>query len=146
MIARFGLMRFKLLMVPRLGAVLTLVVLMMFGISLATQKFDLIGGLSVALFPMVVMTMTIERMSIIWEERGVRPALRQVADSLFCAIMVYLLITNPLVEHLFFFFPELLLGCLALILLAGRYSGFRLLEIARFKELTRDIGDVEPHS
>ena len=75
-LARFGLMRFKLLMVPRLGAILTLVVLMMFGISLATQKFKMVGGLSVALFPMVVMTMTIERMSIIWEERGVRPALR----------------------------------------------------------------------
>jgi hypothetical protein len=142
-IARFGLMRFKLLMVPRLGAVLTLVVLMMFGISLATQKFEMVGGLSVALFPMVVMTMTIERMSIIWEERGVRPALRQVADSLVCAIIVYLLISHPQVEHLFFFFPELLLACLALALLAGRYSGFRLLEIARFKELTKDIGDVE---
>ena len=136
-------MRFKLLMVPRLGAVLTLVVLMMFGISLVTQEFEMVGGLSVALFPMVVMTMTIERMSIIWEERGVRPALRQVADSLVCAIVVYLLISHPRVEHLFFFFPELLLACLALTLLARRYSGFRLLEIGRFKELTKDIGDVE---
>ncbi|MCX6875516.1 MAG: UUP1 family membrane protein [Verrucomicrobia bacterium] len=145
-LARFGLMRFKLLMVPRLGAILTLVVLMMFGISLATQKFEMIGGLAVALFPMVVVTMTIERMSIIWEEHGMRRALRQVADSLFCAIMVYLLITNLLVEHLVFFFPELLLVCLALTLLAGRYAGYRLLEIARFKELAKDIGDVEFHS
>lgn len=74
-----------------------------------------------------------------------RPAFRQVADSLFCAIMVYLVITHPMVEHLFFFFPELLLACLALTLLAGRYSGFRVLEIARFKEFTKDIGDVAPH-
>jgi hypothetical protein len=145
-IARFGLTRFRLLMVPRLGAILTLVILMMFGISLATQKFEMIGGLSVALFPMVVLTMTIERMSIIWEERGMGLALRQVADSLFCAIMVYLLITSLLVEHLVFFFPELLLAVLAMTLLAGRYSGYRLLEIARFKELAKDIGHVEPHS
>jgi hypothetical protein len=39
-------------------------------------------------------------------------------------------------EHLFFTFPELLLVVLALVLLAGRYTGYRLLELSRFKALT----------
>ena len=32
------------------------------------------SGLSVALFPMVIIAMTIERMSVVWEERGATDA------------------------------------------------------------------------
>ena len=39
------------------------------------------------------------------------------------------------VEHLVFVFPELLLILLAAALLLGRYSGYRLLELQRFKAL-----------
>jgi len=38
-------------------------------------------------------------------------------------------------EHLVFTFPEILLIILALVLLAGRYTGYRLLELGRFKAL-----------
>jgi len=39
-------------------------------------------------------------------------------------------------EHLIFTFPELLLVILALVILAGRYTGYRLTELRRFKELS----------
>ena len=42
-----------------------------------------------------------------------------------------------LVEHLFFVFPELLLAVLAVTLLIGRYTGYRLTEIRRFRVLAR---------
>ncbi len=38
-------------------------------------------------------------------------------------------------EHLIFTFPELLLLVLAIVLLAGRYTVYRLLEVGRFKAL-----------
>ena len=41
-------------------------------------------------------------------------------------------------EHLIFTFPELLLLILALVVVAGRYTGYRLLELSRFKTLTGD--------
>jgi len=41
------------------------------------------------------------------------------------------------VEHLAFVFPELLLLVLAATLLLGRYSGYRLTEIRRFRELAK---------
>jgi len=37
--------------------------------------------------------------------------------------------------HLIFVFPELLLLVIAAALLAGRYTGYRLLELRRFKAL-----------
>ena len=38
-------------------------------------------------------------------------------------------------QHLFFVFPELILCVLAATILLGRYTGYRLLELKRFKAL-----------
>lgn len=125
----------KLLLVPRLAAVLIFVVLFMAGLSVVTNQLGLSGGISIALFPMVIMTMTIERVSVIWDELGAQTALKQAFGSLAIAALCYLVMSHPMVEHLFFTFPELLLVLLAGTLLLGRYSGYRLLELPRFKVL-----------
>jgi hypothetical protein len=130
---RFYLDRLKLLLVPRLASVLIMVVLLMVLVSVVTNKLGLERALSVALFPMVIMTMTIERMSIVWEERGPGEALKEGIGSLFVASLVYLLMSIGYVEHIMFVFPELLLVLLACTLLLGRYTGYRLIEIYRFK-------------
>ncbi|MBM4196073.1 MAG: hypothetical protein FJ197_03095 [Gammaproteobacteria bacterium] len=132
---RFYMERLRLLLVPRLAAVLTIVVLLMIGVSLLSQQLGFEIGLSVGLFPMVIMTMTIERMSIVWEERGSGEAIKQGLGSLFIAATCYLVMGLPIVEHLVFVFPELLLVTLAATLLLGRYTGYRLSELLRFREL-----------
>lgn len=132
---RFALERLKLLMVPRLAAVLTMVILLMMIISIVTNHFGIESGLSIALFPMVIITMTIERMSIVWDERGAGEAVNQALGSLFSAALAYLLMSNAYMSHLFTVFPELLLVLLSGLLLLGRYTGYRLLELRRFKAL-----------
>jgi len=130
---RFYLDQLKLLLVPRLASVLTMVVLLMVVLSVVTNKLGLERALSVALFPMVIMTMTIERMSIVWEERGAGEALKQGMGSLVVASLCYLVMSIGYVGHAMFMFPELLLLLLAGTLLLGRYTGYRLVEIHRFK-------------
>jgi hypothetical protein len=122
-------------MVPRLSAVLIVVVILMLIISLASHKMGLETGLSVALFPMVIIAMTIERMSVVWEERGAVDALRAGLGSLMVAVTAYIFMGMSWLEHLIFTFPELLLVILSLVLLAGRYTGYRLLELNRFRAL-----------
>ncbi len=136
---RFYLEHLRLLVVPRLAAVLTIVVILMALISIVSHKLDLQRGLSVALFPMVIIAMTIERMSIVWDERGAQEALSQGLGSLLTAVAAYLVMFNPIAEHLAFTFPELLLVVLALSLLLGRYSGYRLLELGRFRALAQPL-------
>ncbi|MDY6981055.1 MAG: UUP1 family membrane protein [Pseudomonadota bacterium] len=131
---RFYLEHLKLLLVPRLASVLTIVILLMMLVSIITNRMDIERGLSVALFPMVILAMTIERMSIVWEERGAAEAIQQGLGSLLVAALAYLLMTSPQLVHLFFTFPELTLLVLALIMLMGRYSGYRLTELVRFRE------------
>ena len=68
-ISRFYLDRLKLLLVARLAAIFIIVVILMAIISILSHKLGLHRGLSIALFPMVIITMTIEHMTIVWEER-----------------------------------------------------------------------------
>ncbi|WP_372798756.1 inactive transglutaminase family protein [Litorivivens sp.] len=130
---RFYLDRLMLLLVPRLASVLIIVVIMMILISILTHYFGGTRAMSVALFPMVIMAMTIERMSIVWEELGAGDAMKEGAGSLFTAVLGYLLMTNDILVHMFFVFPELLLCMLAITLLFGRYTGYRLTELWRFR-------------
>jgi hypothetical protein len=133
LLIRFYLEKLRLLLVPRLTCVLTVVVLLMVAISVVSQKLELQPGLSLALFPMVIIAMTIERMSIVWEERGASEAMQEGVGSLIVAAIAYLVMGLAWLEHLIFVFPELLLLVLSATLLAGRYTGYRLLELRRFK-------------
>lgn len=132
---RFLLERLRLLLVPRLSAVLIIVVLLMLIVSILSHKLGLDTGLSVALFPMVIISMTIERMSVLWEERGAGDALKAGAGSLVVAVIAYLAMGLDWLEHLIFTFPELLLVTLAIVILLGRYTGYRLTELKRFRAL-----------
>ena len=132
---RFLLDRLRLLLVPRLSAVLIVVVMLMLVISLVSHRLGLETGLSVALFPMVIIAMTIERMSVVWEERGAAEAMRAAWGSLVVAMVAYVFMDMSWLEHLIFTFPELLLVVLALVVIAGRYTGYRLLELRRFRAL-----------
>lgn len=132
---RWYLERLKLLFVSRLAAVLVVVVLLLAFTSVALEALGLGLRLSVALFPVVILSMVIERMSQVWEEHGRTAALREAFGSTLAAALAYQVMNLWPVDHLVFTFPELLLVLLAVILLAGRYTGLRLLELWRFRAL-----------
>ena len=139
LLARFYLDQLRLLLVPRLAAILTVVILLMIFISVLSQTLGLDSGLSVALFPMVILTMTIERMCITWDERGAAEGIKSGAGSLIAAVICYWAMSIEPLQYLVFAFPELLLVLLAIILWFGQYRGYRLLELKRFKVLARPL-------
>ena len=135
LLARFYLDQLRLLLVPRLAAILTVVILLMIFISVLCQNLGLESGLSVALFPMVILTMTIERMCITWDERGAYDAIKAGVGSMIAAVIAFWAMNYAPMQYLMFAFPELLLVLLAVILWFGQYRGYRLLELLRFNAL-----------
>ena len=143
LLVRFYLERLRLLLVPRLTAVLIIVVLLMALVSVLSNRLDIEVGLSIALFPMVIMAMTIERTSIAWEERGAGHAIKEAIGTLIVSALAALAMSwNPL-EHFVFVFPEILLVLLAFTLMLGRYSGYRITELFRFRALAREVGAAD---
>ena len=138
--------KLHLLLVPRLTAVLAIVTLLMALIALVGNAAEFPLGLSISLFPLVILTMTIERMSIMWEEVGAREALIRGAGSIFAAIIAFLIVSNERIEYLAFVFPELLLIIVGLAVLLGGYNGYKLSEYVRFNMFGEKVptpGDPE---
>jgi hypothetical protein len=113
------------------------VILILAGLTVVSYRIGLERGLSIGLFPIVILTFTIERMTLVWEERGATEALQQGLGSVVVGVLCYLVMNLRIVEHIFFVFPELLLVVLAVTLLLGRYTGYRLTELWRFRVLAR---------
>lgn len=132
---RFYLERLRLLLVPRLAAVVTIVVLLMTAISIISHQLGMETGLSVSLFPMVIISMVIERMSVVWEERGAFTSIREGIGSLAMAALAYLAMSIDVLAYWVTVYPEINLIVLGMIIALGRYTGFRLLELRRFRQL-----------
>jgi hypothetical protein len=96
-------------------------------------RLGMSGGVQITLFPMIIIAWTIERMSLIWEEEGKQSALTQVFGSIVVAVLAFLFMKIGQIQYWAFYFPELLLVLLAGILLIGRYTGYRISELFRFK-------------
>ncbi len=143
LLLRSYLNRLRLLFVPRLSAVLCVVVALITMAMLGFKDSGIPMGVSVALFPVVIMTMFIERMSTMWDESGPKPALIACIGSIAVAWLVYLVAIDPLVRHAIVTFPELLLVIFGLCLVLGRYNGYRLSEYLRFWQLQRSLRELE---
>ena len=132
LVIRSYLSALNLLLVARIATLVIVVIGIISVFSILSYQLGLIGGLTITFFPMIILAWTIERMSILWEGEGPKEVLIQGGGSLFVAVLAYLLMTQPVIQHLAFNFPELHLCLLAVILLVGRYTGYRLTELTRF--------------
>lgn len=132
---RFYLSRLRLLLVARISAVIIVVIAIMSIMSILSYKLGITEVLTVTFFPMIILSWTIERMSILWEEEGGYEVLIQGSGSLLVAVLAYFAMNNEYAAYLFFNFPELLLVVLAVIILIGRYTGYRVTELLRFAPL-----------
>lgn len=150
LIVRSWLSHLNLLLVARISAVIIVVIAIIGAISLITYKIGLTEGIKVTFFPMIILSWTIERMSILWEEEGYKEVLKQGGGSLFVAVCAFIAMDSILIQHLTFNFLGLQLVILALVLIMGNYTGFRLSELKRFKPLVEQIngnlnGDEKEH-
>jgi hypothetical protein len=134
---RSWLSHLNLLLVARVSAVVIVVVLLMATLAVVSYRLGLDQALTVTFFPTIILSWTVERMSILWEEEGGREVLVQGSGSLLVAVLAYLVMSIPLVAHLTFNFPELLISLLGVVLLLGKYTGYRLSELYRFREMVK---------
>lgn len=133
LVIRSYLSRHNLLLVARISAVIITVIILIAIFAILAYRLGLTEGLKITFFPMIILSWTIERISILWEEEGPSEVLTQVGGSLFVAVLAYAVMSNNLVRHLTFNFLGLQFVFMAVVLLCGNYTGYRLTELRRFK-------------
>jgi 7 transmembrane helices usually fused to an inactive transglutaminase/Transglutaminase-like superfamily len=135
LMSRALLDRLKLLMVPRLGFMLTLVVaILVFTISIL-DYLRFTPSHQAVLLPLVILTMTVERFYVASAEDGVSAAIKLMLGTILVSFCCYLTLGWHHVGTLVFRFPEVHLITLAAFIYLGRYTGYRLTELWRFRDL-----------
>ncbi len=127
--------RMQLLHTPRLAIILSFVVMFMLSLTALGVHLGFLNLARVALFPMVILTLTVERFSLIAEESGWIDAVRVAVLTMLVAAVAYGLMAWRLLQSVVIGFPEVLLLVVAIYIYIGRYSGFRLAEYVRFRYL-----------
>jgi hypothetical protein len=138
LVIRSYLSKLNLLLVSRISVVIITVIAIIGLFSILSYKIGLTEGLKITFFPMIILSWTIERMSILWEEEGAKEVFVQGGGSLFVAVLVYLTISNEVLRYWAFNFLGLQLIIMAVVLMLGTYTGYRLLELRRFKDMQGD--------
>ncbi len=137
LLIRALLSRLNLLLVPRISAVVIFVILIMQVFTVLGYQLDWRVASSALFFPIIIMAWIIERASIIWEEEGLKHAVKEVFNSVVVAVITYFVIVNNTIRHIMFAFNELNIVILFVVMLLGTYTGYRLTELRRFAPLVR---------
>ena len=132
---RSYLSHLNLLLVSRISTVIIMVILLIALFGVLSYKLGLTEGLKVTFFPMIILSWTIERMSVLWEEEGPKEVFTQGGGSLVVAVLAYFVMSNEVARHLMFNFIGLQFVVMSFVLVLGSYTGYRLLELRRFKPL-----------
>jgi hypothetical protein len=88
----------------------------------------------VSLFPMVILTGMIERFWTLEAEDGTASSFKTLVSTMFIAAVIALVLGLRAVLDQMFRYPETLGLVMACQLLIGRYTGYRLTELFRFRD------------
>lgn len=128
---------FKILVIPRIAIILTMVVIFILILIVAGFHLGFHKILFVSFFPMIIMTWTVERFSVMQIEDGTASAMKSAAGTILISLVAYAVFGAQMLRTYLFAFPELLLVVMSLLLILGRYTGLRVTEFWRFKEFMK---------
>ena len=128
---------YHLLQVPRIAFLLSLVVIVLIGTTVAANYHELPVTKYFSLFPMVILTGMIERFWTLEVEDGTSSSFRTLLGTVVIAATISLVLSLTAVVRHMFRFPETLGLIMAAQLLLGRYTGFRLSELLRFRDFVQ---------
>jgi hypothetical protein len=117
---------------------LSSIVVLLVGLILAANYRDIAATRYVSLFPMIILTGMIERFWTQETEEGTWSSFKILIATLVSAASISLLLNfHPLVNHLVNY-PESIGLVMAAQLLIGRYTGYRLSELFRFRDFVQE--------
>jgi hypothetical protein len=132
---RRGVTRLNLLQVPRSAVMLSVIVALLLAYILFSNARGRPVAGAIPFLPLVIVTGLVERFWTTEEEDGTGPAVRTMANTLLTSLAVFLVARLDWVRVTMTDHPEALGLVAAAQLVLGRYTGYRLTELRRFRGL-----------
>jgi hypothetical protein len=127
--------RFHLLLIPRTAVLLTLIILFLLVVVVVGARYGVQVSGYLSLFPLIILTNMVERFWTVEAEDGSWASFKTLSGTLLVAAAVAVALSPDVVGRTVFRFPEAFGVVLAVLLLLGRYTGYRLSELYRFRDV-----------
>jgi len=139
-VIRIAFGKFRMLYIPKVAIILTgssFIIL----VAMAMGSYYKIADItSLAVFPMLIMSTLAEKFVSIQTDRGITKALISTGSTLFVALLSYFIVTNQSLQTYIISYPGwMFLLVIGINVLLGRYTGLRITEYVRFKELFKHM-------
>jgi hypothetical protein len=125
---------YHLLQVPRVALMLTLIMLVLIGVVVGANHFGVALTTYISLFPLVILTGMVERFWTLETEDSTAASFRTLFSTMLISTVIAVVLSLNAVVQQMFRYPETLGLVMAVQLLIGRYTGFRLTELLRFRD------------
>jgi hypothetical protein len=139
MLMRFALKPFRLLYLPRVAIMLTVVAIMILGILVLGGNIRRTGLAHVSIFPILIMITIVEKFIAVQIEKGDKTAIRLALETLVISILGYYLASWRVLLEFVASYPWAILFTIPINVALGKWTGLRLTEYLRFKDIIRKM-------
>lgn len=129
--------RFHLLHIPRVAIVMTFSTLIIL-LTLALGTYLGVSSIAtIAVFPMLIMTTLAEKFATALGGKGFYAAILLMIETTVVSLICYYVVELHYLQNLILGHPEIILLLLVFNYLLGRWTGLRLMEYVRFREVMK---------
>ncbi len=139
MLMRFVLRPFRLLYLPRVAITLTVVALLILFLLVAGGAMRRTGLAAVSIFPILIMITLVEKFVAVQIEKGNKTAILLAFETLVISIIGYYIASWGSLVELLVIHPWATLLTLPINILLGKWTGLRINEYFRFKEVIKKM-------
>ncbi|MFA6047375.1 MAG: 7TM domain-containing protein [Parcubacteria group bacterium] len=139
MLMRFILKPFRLLYLPRVAIMLTVVAVLILGILTFGGNMKRTGLASVSIFPILIMITLVEKFITVQIEKGNKEALYLAAETLIISVAGFYAANLTFLIKIIITAPWVILLTIPINILLGKWTGLRISEYWRFKEIIKKM-------
>jgi hypothetical protein len=137
-LARIVLKQFRLLYLPRVAIVISIVALSTLLMLTIGGVFQRTGLASVSIFPILIMITLVEKFVAVQIEKGNKTAVFLSLETLAISIFGYFVASWSSLIFLLQQYPWLVFAAIGINILLGKWTGLRLSEYIRFKKIIKN--------
>lgn len=136
-ILRKTLEHVRLLHIPRIAIVFTISTLILL-VMLTVAAYLNAGSLvSIAVFPMLIMTTLAEKFVSAQSGKGVWAAILLMIETTAVSLICYFIVEWQYLQNLMLSYPEIILLLIVINIILGKWTGLRFFEYIRFREVMK---------
>lgn len=138
MASRLVVKNFRLLHLPRVAIMLSLVSIAVSLVLIFGGYFRRTGLASVSIFPLLIMITIMEKFIVVQIEKGAKTAVFLSLETLVVSIIAYFVVSIPFLKAAMLTYPWLIVVVILINFALGKWTGLRVSEYYRFKEVIKN--------